>query len=185
MSSSSSAAPAISADPAMALEAGPAAETVLDACRRAALTVATAESCTGGLIAAALTAVAGSSDVVERGFVVYSNRAKTEMLGVPAALIGTHGAVSAEVARAMAEGALANSPAGLVVAVTGIAGPGGAAPGKPVGLVYLASARRGHAATVERHVFAGDRTDVRAQTVQRGLFLLAAAAQSAAGPARA
>ena len=97
------------------------ATDVLAACRRAGLTVAVAESCTGGLIAAALTAVPGSSDVVDRGFVTYSNAAKNEMLGVPAALIATHGAVSAEVAQAMASGALAHSNAGLAVAVTGIA----------------------------------------------------------------
>ncbi|WP_457330509.1 CinA family protein, partial [Rhizobacter sp. P5_C2] len=100
--------------------------------------IATAESCTGGLIAAACTSVAGSSDWFERGFVTYSNEAKTQMLGVPAALIAQHGAVSEEVARAMAEGALRHSPARFAVAVTGIAGPGGAVPGKPVGTVWLA-----------------------------------------------
>ena len=107
--------------------------------------MATAESCTGGLIAAACTAVAGSSDWFERGFVTYSNEAKTELLGVDAALIAAHGAVSEPVARAMAEGALARSPRRLAVAVTGIAGPGGAVPGKPVGTVWLAWRRRGGA----------------------------------------
>ena len=102
------------------------AEAVLTRCREKKLMIATAESCTGGLIAGALTDIAGSSDVVERGFVTYSNRAKTEMLGVPAALIAWHGAVSAEVARAMAAGALAHAPVDLTVAVTGIAGPAAA-----------------------------------------------------------
>ncbi|WP_293867713.1 CinA family protein [uncultured Alsobacter sp.] len=112
--------------------------------RARGLMVATAESCTGGMVAAALTAIPGSSDVVDRGFVTYSNEAKTEMLGVPAALIATHGAVSEPVARAMAEGALARSRAGVTVALTGIAGPGGGSDAKPVGLVHLAAARTGH-----------------------------------------
>ena len=131
--------------------------------------LATAESCTGGLIAATCTSVAGSSDWFERGFVTYSNTAKTEMLGVDAALIATHGAVSAEVACAMAEGALRHSKASLAVAVTGIAGPGGATPGKPVGTVWLALARRGGATEAERLQLAGDRTAVREQTVQHTL----------------
>jgi nicotinamide-nucleotide amidase len=127
--------------------------------------LATAESCTGGLIAAACTSVAGSSDWFERGFVSYSNAAKTEMLGVDAALIAAHGAVSAEVARAMADGALAHSRASLAVAVTGIAGPGGAAPGKPVGTVWFALAQRGAATQAELLQLAGDRTAVREQTL--------------------
>ena len=131
--------------------------------------LATAESCTGGLIAATCTSVAGSSDWFERGFVTYSNAAKTEMLGVDAALIAAHGAVSAEVACAMAEGALRHSKADLAVAVTGIAGPGGATPGKPVGTVWLALARRGGATEAERLQLAGDRTAVREQTVQHTL----------------
>src|SRR5271156_6169715 len=118
------------------------AMTVLDACRIARLTLATAESCTGGMVAAALTDIAGSSDVVERGFVTYSNAAKNQLLGVPADLIDAHGAVSAEVAAAMAEGAIANAPVDLAVSVTGIAGPGGATPTKPVGLVLICLARR-------------------------------------------
>src|SRR5271154_951640 len=113
------------------------AMTVLDACRIARLTLATAESCTGGMVAAALTDIAGSSDVVERGFVTYSNAAKTELLGVPAALIIRAGAVSEEVARAMASGALDHAPVALAVAVTGIAGPGGGTAEKPVGLVHF------------------------------------------------
>lgn len=133
----------------------------------------TAESCTGGLIAAACTSVAGSSDWFERGFVSYSNAAKSELLGVPAALIECHGAVSAEVARAMAEGALTRSRADLAVAVTGIAGPGGGTPGKPVGTVWLALVRRGgQAAEAELLQLAGDRAAVREQTVAVALARL-------------
>lgn len=153
------------------------AEGVLARCREKKLMVATAESCTGGLIAGALTDIAGSSDVVERGFVTYSNRAKTEMLGVPAALIAWHGAVSAEVARAMATGALAHAPVELAVAVTGIAGPGGGSADKPVGLVHLATAQRGGKTQSEHHVFPGDRSGIRRATVERALELLLAAAE--------
>jgi nicotinamide-nucleotide amidase len=153
------------------------AEAVLTRCRDKKLMIATAESCTGGLIAGALTEIAGSSDVVERGFVTYSNRAKTEMLGVPAALIARHGAVSAEVARAMAAGALAQAPVDLTVSVTGIAGPGGASADKPVGLVHLATARRGGKTHNEHHVFPGDRSEIRRATVERALELLHAAAE--------
>jgi nicotinamide-nucleotide amidase len=128
-----------------------------------------AESCTGGLIAAACTSVAGSSDWFDRGYVSYSNAAKTETLGVPAALIDSHGAVSEEVARAMALGALARSHAQWAVAVTGIAGPGGATPGKPVGLVWLAWAGPQVAISAERCDFDGDRAAVRAQTVLHAL----------------
>jgi len=131
--------------------------------------IATAESCTGGLIAAACTAVAGSSDWFERGFVTYSNEAKAESLGVPCALINAHGAVSAEVARAMADGALARSHATLAIAVTGIAGPGGATPGKPVGTVWLALAQVGQPTQAELLNLAGDRAAVREQTVQHAL----------------
>ena len=119
------------------------AEAVLAACRARGWHLATAESCTGGLVAATLTGIAGSSDVVERGFVTYSNEAKTEMLGVPSALLSQYGAVSAQVARSMAEGALGHARGDVAVAITGIAGPSGATAGKPVGLVYLAIARRG------------------------------------------
>jgi len=115
---------------------------VLAACRAKGLSIVTAESCTGGLVSAALTAVPGSSDVVERGFVTYSNEAKTEMLGVPADAIRTYGAVSSEVALMMAQGALERSRAHRAVAVTGIAGPGGGTAQKPVGLVYLAFSSR-------------------------------------------
>lgn len=134
--------------------------------------LATAESCTGGLIAAACTAVAGSSDWFERGFVTYSNDAKTELLGVSPPLIERHGAVSAEVACAMAEGALAHSKAQLSMAVTGIAGPGGAVPGKPVGTVWLALAQRGHPTALTHLLLQGDRAAVRRQTVLHALQLL-------------
>jgi nicotinamide-nucleotide amidase len=133
--------------------------------------IATAESCTGGLIAAACTALAGSSDWFERGFVTYSNAAKTEQLGVEALLIAQHGAVSEPVVRAMAEGALARSAADIAVAVTGIAGPGGGSAAKPVGLVWLAVARRGTAAQAERLQLAGDRAAVREQAVVAALAL--------------
>lgn len=137
--------------------------------------LATAESCTGGLIAAACTAVAGSSDWFERGFVTYSNEAKTAMLGVPAATIAGHGAVSEAVAVAMAEGALAQAPVDWAIAVTGIAGPGGAVPGKPVGTVWLALARRGALVERWRLQLDGDRSAVRRQTVARALEALRAA----------
>jgi nicotinamide-nucleotide amidase len=147
-----------------------------DALRSRGWRLATAESCTGGMIAAACTAIAGSSDWFERGFVTYSNEAKTEMLGVHAALIAAHGAVSAEVARAMAEGALAHSHADLAVAVTGVAGPGGGSRDKPVGTVWLALARKGRAAQAELLRLSGDRTAVRAQTVVQALQRLHAEA---------
>jgi nicotinamide-nucleotide amidase len=139
--------------------------------------MAAAESCTGGLIAAACTSVAGSSDWFERGLVSYSNEAKTELLGVPPALIAAHGAVSEEVARAMADGALARAPVQLAVAVTGIAGPGGAVPGKPVGTVWLAWGSAGGMQT-ERLQLGGDRTAVREATVARALQRLHEAASA-------
>jgi nicotinamide-nucleotide amidase len=148
---------------------------LLERYRRAGLRMVTAESCTGGLVAARLTDIAGSSDVVERGFVTYSNEAKSELLGVPAALIAQYGAVSAQVARAMAEGALGHARADLAIAITGIAGPGGATAGKPVGLVYLATARKGNETHVERQHFAGDRRAVRTAALARALELLGAA----------
>jgi nicotinamide-nucleotide amidase len=120
-----------------------AAETLLATLRARKLMLATAESCTGGLITGVLTEIAGSSDVVERGFVTYSNEAKNELIGVPMAMIAAHGAVSKEVALAMAAGALAHSRADIAVAVTGVAGPGGGSAAKPVGLVHLAAERRG------------------------------------------
>lgn len=161
----------MNADPIRAL-----AREVLDRCRAKHLMLATAESCTGGMIAAALTDIAGSSDVVERGFVTYSNAAKTELLGVSADLIDRLGAVSEEVARAMAAGALIHAPVDLAVAVTGIAGPSGGSVEKPVGLVHFGLARRGVPVRTERHVFAGDRDAVRHATVVRALELLSQAA---------
>ena len=131
--------------------------------------LATAESCTGGLIAAACTAVAGSSHWFERGFVTYSNDAKVELLGVLAALIAAHGAVSEPVARAMAARAVTHSRADLALAVTGIAGPGGATPGKPVGLVWLAWARRDGAGDARRLQLGGDRAAVRALAAAEAL----------------
>ena len=139
--------------------------------------LATAESCTGGLVAAACTSLAGSSDWFERGFVTYSNAAKTGLLGVEPSLISAHGAVSEEVALAMAAGTLARAPVELALAVTGIAGPGGAVPGKPVGTVWLAwGSARGIAA--ERLQLAGDRAAVRSQTVAAALDRLVAAARA-------
>ncbi len=151
------------------------AAAVLDACRARGVLLATAESCTGGLIAAALTAIAGSSDVVDRGFVTYSNEAKAELVGVPPELIAAHGAVSEPVARAMAEGALARSRAAIAVAVTGVAGPDGGSAAKPVGLVWFGLARRDTTTFAESQVFPGDRAGVRAATVGRALALIRAA----------
>jgi nicotinamide-nucleotide amidase len=148
------------------------AEALLAMYRAAGLKIATAESCTGGLVAGCLTAIPGSSDVVERGVVTYSNEAKTELVGVPADLIARHGAVSAQVVVAMAEGALEHSRADVAAAVTGVAGPGGATPGKPVGLVYICSARKGREPIVERHQFHGDRHAVRLASVEVALALL-------------
>ena len=147
--------------------------------------MAAAESCTGGLIAAACTAVAGSSDWFERGFVTYSNAAKTELLGVLPQLIDAHGAVSEEVALAMAGGALTHAPVQLAVAVTGIAGPGGAVPGKPVGTVWLAWGTA-TGLRAERLQLPGDRSAVRGATVQAALqrLLHAALAAPEAPPAR-
>ena len=149
------------------------AADLLARCRAAGLTIATAESCTGGLIAAALTEVAGSSDVVECGFITYSDAAKTDMLGVDGGLLAHRGAVSAEAARAMAEGALARSRADLAVAVTGIAGPGGGSAEKPVGLVFLCAARRCGDVTPAR-LDLGDigRAAIRLASVRAALGLL-------------
>jgi len=149
------------------------AEKLLADARAKGLKIATAESCTGGLVAGLLTEIPGSSDVVERGFVTYSNRAKEEMLGVPAALLRQHGAVSEAVARMMAEGAIRNSSAQLSVAVTGIAGPGGGSDDKPVGLVHIAAARAGEA-TQHRECRFDDigRSTVRLKSVEIALEML-------------
>jgi len=136
--------------------------------KRRGLMMATAESCTGGLIAAACTDVSGSSDWFERGFVTYSNAAKTELLGVPAELIETHGAVSEPVARAMAAGALVHAPVQLTVAVTGVAGPTGGSADKPVGTVWFGWATPAGSFT-EHQRFDGDRAAVRAATVRHAL----------------
>jgi nicotinamide-nucleotide amidase len=156
-------------DPALLIRA----ETLLASLRRRQLKLATAESCTGGLIAGLLTEIAGSSDVVERGFVVYSNEAKTALLGVPQSMIETRGAVSEAAARAMAEGALKNSLADIAISVTGIAGPGGGSPEKPVGLVHFACASH-HAPTAHRRfVFTNaDRHQVRMKSVAAALDLI-------------
>ena len=147
----------------------PAAEALIRRAAAAGLMIATAESCTGGLIAGLLTEIAGSSAVVERGFVTYSNDAKTELLGVDAALIEAHGAVSEAVARAMAAGALRHSRAQVSVAVTGVAGPTGGSAEKPVGTVFIAWALDGQPPRVRRLQLPGDREAVRHQTVRIAL----------------
>lgn len=154
------------------------ATTVLGRCRALGWKAATAESCTGGLIAGALTEIAGSSDVVDRGFVTYSNEAKMQMLGVPAETLAAHGAVSEQTARAMALGALANSEATVTVAVTGVAGPGGGSIDKPVGLVHFASATP-DGVVAERRIFEGDRGAVRRQTVLHALKMMLSRAEAA------
>jgi nicotinamide-nucleotide amidase len=150
------------------------AKRVLEAARNADLTITTAESCTGGLVIAQLTAIAGSSDVVDRGFVTYSNSSKMVMLGVPASIIEAHGAVSAECASAMAEGALRASGAGLAVSITGIAGPGGGSEFKPVGLVHLAAiTRRGAVDRREKRFERGlGRTGIRRAATREALDML-------------
>lgn len=149
------------------------AEVVLADARAQKLRIATAESCTGGLIGALLTEIPGSSDVFDRGFIVYSNRAKSDMLGVPGDLIADLGAVSEAVARAMAEGAVENSNAHMAVAVTGVAGPGGGTKMKPIGLVHVAAARERRSIIHEAHRF-GDigRSEIRLKTVEAALQLL-------------
>ncbi len=150
------------------------AEALLALYRKHALTIATAESCTGGLVAGLLTAVPGSSAVFERGFVTYTNAAKSDCLGVPEDMIKRFGAVSTEVARAMAIGALAQSRADVCVSVTGIAGPDGGSAEKPVGLVHFACARRGgNAVAVEKRFGALGRSEVRTASVHVALKLLA------------
>jgi nicotinamide-nucleotide amidase len=150
-------------------------EALLAACRARGVMLATAESCTGGLIAAALTAIAGSSDVVDRGFVTYSNEAKNQMLGVPSETIAAFGAVSEPVAGLMAAGALAHSRAGIAVAVTGVAGPGGGSAEKPVGLVWFGLATRDGETRTEHVIFPGDRTAIRAATVAHAFAMIRAA----------
>jgi nicotinamide-nucleotide amidase len=152
------------------------AANVLAQARAKAVRIATAESCTGGLIAGALTAIPGSSDVFERGFVSYSNQAKEQLLGVPAAMVSEHGAVSREVAVAMAEGTLIHSDAQLAVSCTGIAGPGGGNAAKPVGLVHLAVARQGHQTRhLECRFGSLSRDEIRMRSVAAALQLLSEA----------
>lgn len=149
------------------------AELTLADAREANLKIVTAESCTGGLVAGLLTEIAGSSDIVERGFVVYSNEAKRDMLAVPGDLIADFGAVSEPVARAMAEGALKHSRGHISVSVTGIAGPGGGTPMKPVGLVHFGAARQGRSIIHEMQLF-GDigREEVRMKAIETALNLV-------------
>jgi nicotinamide-nucleotide amidase len=149
------------------------AEVVLADARTQKLRIATAESCTGGLIAALLTEIPGSSDAFDRGFVVYSNRAKSDLLGVPGDLIADAGAVSEAVARSMAEGVVENSNAHLAVSVTGVAGPGGGTKLKPIGLVHLAAAREGRSIIHEAHRFGNiGRSEIRMKAVEAALQLL-------------
>ncbi len=145
---------------------------LISKCRDAGIKVATAESCTGGLIAGCLTSVSGSSDVFERGFNTYSNEAKNEMLGVPLELIKEHGSVSELVAAAMVEGTLKNAPVQLTVAVTGIAGPSGGTPEKPVGTVQIASACEGKPTINEHFLFDGERDAVRSATIKKALEMM-------------
>jgi nicotinamide-nucleotide amidase len=157
-----------------------AAARLLELCRSRGLKIATAESCTGGLVAGALTEIAGSSDVVDRGFVTYSNAAKEAMLGVTAATLKRHGAVSAETAAAMAAGALKNSEADITVAITGIAGPGGGSAQKPVGLVHFAAASRdGRRLALHRRFGKIGRRRVRERSVAQALALLQTLAEGA------
>lgn len=149
-----------------------AATALLDLCKEAGVMLATAESCTGGLIAGCLTEVPGSSAVVDRGFVTYSNEAKNEMLGVPMEIIVSHGAVSEPVARAMSEGALSRSRADITIAVTGVAGPGGGTEAKPVGLVHFGCASLLGSTSAAHHIFHGDRSAVRLETVRTALTLI-------------
>ena len=154
------------------------AEALVRAYAAANRTIATAESCTGGLVAGLLTSVPGSSAVVERGFVTYSNAAKTDLVGVPVDLIAAHGAVSEPVARAMAEGALGRSRADAAVAITGIAGPGGGSADKPVGLVHFALAATGAPTrAVERRFGDPGRAEIRRLSVEQALELLESAAE--------
>ena len=155
------------------------ATRALAAARARHASIATAESCTGGLVAAALTEIAGSSDVFDRGFITYSNAAKEALVDVPASLLAAHGAVSKPVARAMADGALARSGAYLAVSITGVAGPGGGSAAKPVGLVWFAFAKRG-GVTEAREARFGDigRSAVRMASVRLALQMLAAGAST-------
>ncbi|MEI7668670.1 MAG: CinA family protein [Pseudomonadota bacterium] len=148
------------------------AKNILNSCENKHIKIATAESCTGGLIAALFTEIAGSSKVFERGFVTYSNAAKHELLGVENELLNKYGAVSAEVAKAMAEGALKQSKVDITIAVTGIAGPDGGTQEKPVGLVYIALAAKEKATIFKKCDFDGNRSDIRLSTVHAALTMI-------------
>ena len=155
-----------------------AGERLLEICRRKKLTVATAESCTGGLVAGMLTEIPGVSSMLDRGFITYSNQAKQEMLGVPAATLEAHGAVSRETAEAMAKGALAHAPVDLAVSVTGVAGPDGGSDEKPVGLVHFAAASRsGQLNHVERRFGDPGRAEIRKRSVLQAIVMLHALAE--------
>jgi nicotinamide-nucleotide amidase len=150
-----------------------AAKALLDICAKKKLTLATAESCTGGLVAATISEIPGSSAVLDRGFVTYSNEAKQQMLGVPPATIDVYGAVSRECAEAMAKGALAHASVDLAISITGIAGPTGAVPGKPIGLVYFcAASRSGRVIADDRKYGDIGRTNVRRESVLQALAML-------------
>jgi nicotinamide-nucleotide amidase len=154
------------------------AQALLDLCRQKKLKIATAESCTGGLLAAAITEIPGSSDILDRGFVTYSNEAKQVMLGISATTLASFGAVSRETAEAMAKGALARAPVDLAVSITGIAGPGGGSPGKPVGLVHFAAASRGRPLIHQERRFGEiGRASVRRASVLQALAMLRELAQ--------
>jgi nicotinamide-nucleotide amidase len=148
------------------------AEDVISTCQNNNLQLATAESCTGGLIAGCLTAVSGASDVLHYGYVTYTNQAKINILGVSASILREHGAVSELVSRTMADGALKSGDANIAVSVTGIAGPSGGSEKKPVGLVHIAVARTDYETLHERHLFEGDRQAIRQQTIAAALELL-------------
>ena len=163
----------------MSGEFEPLARRVLAACAAHNVMLATAESCTGGMIAAALTDIPGSSKIVDCGFVTYSNEAKIRMLDVSKDTLREHGAVSAEVAREMASGALHHSPAGIAVSVTGIAGPDGGSEEKPVGLVWIGLARKGHLDQARRHQFTNlGRAHIREETVRAALTWVAEALET-------
>lgn len=150
-----------------------AAKKLLDICRRKELTIATAESCTAGLVAGTLSEVPGVSSMLERGFITYSNQAKQEMLGVPAATLDAHGAVSRETAEAMAKGALAHAPVDLAISVTGVAGPDGGSADKPVGLVHFGGASRsGQLVHVEKRFGNPGRAEVRKRSVLQAFVML-------------
>ena len=156
------------------LEINSKASSILKVCKQKSVTIITAESCTGGLIAGCLTEIPGSSNVIEGGFVTYSNQAKVSMLSVKLEQLDQYGAVSEEVARSMAEGALGSSKADIAVACTGVAGPGGATNTKPVGLVHLSCALRKHPTLYKRYNFSGERSTIRLATVKAAFGLIEA-----------